>query len=139
MKLAKWFVSKSSMNLNLNNREWCIIHKRHQANHKKLKHIKKRDVYGQEEIPDQENKTGDRHPTSILKFNGDVGLHRTQKPVELCKWLINTYSNEGDVVLDFTMGSGTTGVACLETNRRFIGIEKDEEIYKVAKNRLESK
>ena len=68
-------------------------------------------------------------PTSILKFKNDVGLHSTQKPVELLKWIIKHWSREGDVVLDPTMGSGSTGIACRELNRKFIGIEKDEEIY----------
>jgi DNA modification methylase len=84
-----------------------------------------------------ENKTGDRHPTTILKFNNPKkSLHRTQKPIDLCEWLIKTYSNEGDNVLDFTMGSGTTGVACINTNRNFIGVEMDEKIFKVARHRL---
>ena len=83
------------------------------------------------------NNKGDRHPTTIVKFNNPKkSLHRTQKPVALCEWLIKSYSNEGDLVLDFTMGSGTTGVACKNTNRRFIGIEKDEEIFKTAYERL---
>ena len=83
-----------------------------------------------------ENK-GDRHPTTIVKFNNPKkSLHRTQKPVALCEWLIKSYSNQGDLVLDFTMGSGSTGVACKNTNRKFIGIEKDEEIFKTAYERL---
>ena len=77
------------------------------------------------------------HPTSILKFNNPTkSIHKTQKPVELIEWLIKSYSNEGDLVMDFTMGSGTTGVACINTNRNFIGIERDTEIFKLAKNRL---
>jgi site-specific DNA-methyltransferase (adenine-specific) len=64
-------------------------------------------------------------------------IHPTQKPVELLKYLIKTYTNEGDVVLDFTMGSGTTGVSCKRLNRRFIGIEKDFDIFQIAKNRIE--
>jgi len=99
----------------------------------KLKDI---DVYGQHEVTAYENETGDRHPTTIVKFNGDVGLHRTQKPVLLCEWLIKTFSNEGATVLDFCMGSGTTGVACINTNRDFIGIEKDNDIFKIAQNRI---
>jgi len=80
---------------------------------------------------------GDRHPTTILKFNNPVkSLHRTQKPIDLCEWLIKTYSNESDNVLDFTMGSGTTGIACINTNRNFIGVELDEKIFKVARHRL---
>lgn len=80
---------------------------------------------------------GDRHPTSILKYNSvHKSIHRTQKPVDLCEWIINSYSNKGDVVLDFCMGSGTTGIACKNTDRYFIGIEIDEDIYKLAKERL---
>ena len=83
------------------------------------------------------NNKGDRYPHSILQFNTPVkSLHRTQKPTDLCEWLIKTYSNEGDNVLDFTMGSGTTGVACINTNRNFIGVEMDEKIFKVAQHRL---
>jgi site-specific DNA-methyltransferase (adenine-specific) len=93
-------------------------------------------VYGTKFTRTTENKTGDRHPTSVIKFKKENGLHRTQKPVKLCEWLIKTYSNEGDHVLDFTMGSGTTGVACKNTNRRFTGIEKDSEIFEIARQRL---
>ena len=64
-------------------------------------------------------------------------VHPTQKPVALMEYLIKTYSNEGMTVLDFTMGSGTTGVACGNTNRNFIGIESDENYFNIAKNRVE--
>ena len=57
------------------------------------------------------------------------GYHPTQKPIELLEWLIKTYTNEGDLVLDFTMGSGTTGMACKKLNRNFIGIERDKEYF----------
>jgi site-specific DNA-methyltransferase (adenine-specific) len=63
--------------------------------------------------------------------------HNSQKPDDLMDWLVLTYSNPGDVVLDFTMGSGSTGAACIRHERKFIGIEKDEEIFKVAADRLE--
>lgn len=82
----------------------------------------------------------ERYPTSILKFKKDVQtshLHPTQKPVALLSYLIKTYSNEGDVVLDFTMGSGSTGVACAATGRRFVGIEKDPAYFAIASKRLE--
>ena len=89
---------------------------------------------------------GDRHPTSIIEHelentvlefkNPSKNIHKTQKPVELCEWLIRTYTNENDVVCDFTMGSGTVGVACINTKRQFIGVEKDEEIFTLAKNRI---
>lgn len=78
-----------------------------------------------------------RYPTSILKFGYDKDkYHRTQKPVALCEWLIKTYSNEGDTILDFTMGSGSTGVACKNTERNFIGIEMNEEIFNIAQERI---
>jgi DNA modification methylase len=89
--------------------------------------------------------TDKRHPTSLIDYDGDSILiynnpnkpiHKTQKPAELCEWLIKTYSNEGDTVMDFTMGSGTVAIACLNTNRKFIGIEKDEEIFISAQNRI---
>ena len=97
----------------------------------------KPNVYGKTHVSTIENKTGDRHPISILKFNSPIrSLHRTQKPVDICEWLIKSYSNPGDTVLDFTMGSGTTGIACLNTDRHFIGIEKDLGIFRTARNRL---
>ena len=82
------------------------------------------------------NESGLRHPKTIQKFNRDRGLHPTQKPVALMEYLVKTYTNEGDTVLDFTMGSGTTGVACVNTDRRFIGIELEEKYYNIAKDRL---
>ena len=79
-----------------------------------------------------------RYPSSIQKFNTEVGKHPTQKPVTLMEYLIKTYTQENDTVLDFTMGSGTTGVACKNLNRNFIGIELDEGYFKIAKDRIES-
>lgn len=80
---------------------------------------------------------GKRYPKNLIKFNRDrEKLHPTQKPVALCEYLIQTYTNEGDLVLDNCMGSGSTGVACKNLNRRFIGIEKDEEYFKIAENRI---
>ena len=64
-------------------------------------------------------------------------VHPTQKPVDLLEYLIKTYTNEGELVLDFTMGSGSTGVAALNTNRKFIGIELDEKYFNIAKERIE--
>jgi hypothetical protein len=77
------------------------------------------------------------YPKSVLKFNREVGLHPTQKPVALLEYLIRIYTNEGETVLDNTMGSGSTGVACANTNRNFIGIELDEKYFKIAKKRIE--
>jgi DNA modification methylase len=83
--------------------------------------------------------TGNRYPTSILKFNNPTKLmHPTQKPLKLCEWLINTYSNEGDLILDFCMGSGSTVVACINTKRRYIGVEMDKDIFKTAKDRIDN-
>jgi site-specific DNA-methyltransferase (adenine-specific) len=65
------------------------------------------------------------------------GLHPTQKPIELCEYFIKTYTNENDTVLDFTMGSGSTGVACKNLKRKFIGIEKDQNYFNIAKDRIE--
>jgi len=75
-------------------------------------------------------------PNSILEIKSQTGKHPTQKPVDLMKWILKYYSKEGDTVLDPTMGSGSTGVACKEMNRIFIGIEKDEKIFKDALERL---
>jgi len=75
--------------------------------------------------------------TSILKFNSETKtIHPTQKPVALMEYLIKTYTNEGETVLDFTMGSGSTGVAAKNTNRNFIGIEQDEKYFKIAEERI---
>ena len=79
-----------------------------------------------------------RCPRSIQKFNTQVGLHPTQKPVALMEYLIKTYTNECETVLDFTMGSGTTGVACKNLDRNFIGIELDETYFNIAKERIEN-
>ena len=78
------------------------------------------------------------YPRQVLDFpNSNKGLvHPTQKPVALMEYLIKTYSNEGDVVLDFTMGSSTTAIASLNTNRHFIGIEKDENYFNIGVNRV---
>ena len=79
---------------------------------------------------------GERYPIDIIEFKKDSGLHPTQKPVALLEYLIKTYTNEGDVVLDNCMGSGSTGVACVNTNRDFIGIELDEKYFNIAKERI---
>ena len=84
-----------------------------------------------------------KYPENIQEFNkrskGSRGLHPTQKPVELMEYLIKSHTQKGDVVLDITMGSGTTGVACNNTDRRFIGIELDKEYFNIAKERINEK
>lgn len=82
---------------------------------------------------------GTNYPKMIIEFSNDLlGLHPTQKPLALMEYLVKTYTNEGDTVLDFTMGSGTTGVACKNLNRNFIGIELDENYFKIAKERIDN-
>lgn len=92
--------------------------------------------YGQHiEIPLSEY-TG-RYPIDIIKFKKDkTKIHPTQKPVALLEYLIKTYTNKGDTVLDFTMGGGSTGVACCNTGRSFIGIELDEDYYRISEERI---
>jgi len=83
--------------------------------------------------------SGLTHPKSVIKINNPriKGQHPTQKPVALMEYMIKTYTNEGETVLDFTMGSGTTGVACKNLNRNFIGIELDKNYFEIAKKRIE--
>ena len=82
---------------------------------------------------------GNRTPTTVLKIARDItSLHPTQKPIALLEYLIKTYTNEGETVLDNCMGSGSTGVACIHTNRNFIGMELEEKYFNIAKDRMES-
>ena len=87
------------------------------------------------------NNLGTRYPISVIQFQQkwrrQDQVHPTQKPVALLEYLIKTYTNENDTVLDFTMGSGSTGVACKNLNRKFIGIEKDQKYFNIAKDRIE--
>ena len=76
-------------------------------------------------------------PKSILQFKNEKQTHKTQKPVSMMNWILKYYSKENDVILDPTMGSGSMGISCKEMNREFIGFERDEDIYKVACNRLD--
>jgi site-specific DNA-methyltransferase (adenine-specific) len=94
------------------------------------------EVYGSAKSKHRDNPEGSRYPKTVLKFKQEKGLHPTQKPVALMEYLIKTYSNEGETVLDNCMGSGTTGVACVNTNRDFIGIEMDETYFNISKNRI---
>ena len=76
------------------------------------------------------------YPTERIEVKNEWGLHPTQKPVALMEYLIKTYTLEGETVLDFTIGSGTTAVACVNTNRKFVGIEQDEKYIEIAKKRV---
>lgn len=98
-------------------------------------------VYGKSKKNFKGDTLDKKYPINLITFSKsaqkDMILHPTQKPVALLEYLIKTYTNEGDLILDFTMGSGSTGVACLNTNRRFIGIELDEKYFNIAKDRIE--
>jgi DNA modification methylase len=104
--------------------------------------VKRRDstpVYGAQDFTALPYDSTERYPRSVLEFASDKqrnNLHPTQKPVALCEYLIRTYSNPGDTVLDFCMGSGTTGAACDATGRGFIGIENNEAYFNIAAARL---
>ena len=98
--------------------------------------------YGNYTIVDNNKELGDmKHPTSLLTFSKphpSVCKHPTEKPVELLEWLIKSYTNEGDLILDNCAGSGTTGIACLDTGRNFIGFEKDETYFNIMKERIDA-
>jgi site-specific DNA-methyltransferase (adenine-specific) len=98
----------------------------------------KTDVYDLNSV--EHNLDNKSYPKTIKRFksvpNSKGRLHPTQKPVALLKYLIKTYTKENDTVLDFTMGSGSTGVACMETNRNFIGIELEPKYYEIAEQRI---
>lgn len=95
---------------------------------------------GNRKASDKINMSGERYPLQTVYFARDTtkgtSFHPTQKPINLLRYLIRTYTKKGDVVLDFTMGSGSTGVACKLENRKFIGIEKDEDYFKTAFKRI---
>ena len=106
------------------------------------KAVGKSDIFAGEFGRVPADKSGNKYPRSVQRFNGlnpicDNRTHPTQKPVALMEYLIKTYTNEGDTVLDNTMGSGTTGVACGNTGRRFIGIERDLGYFQIASDRIE--
>jgi len=100
---------------------------------------KTNNTYGDMKHIDNAHNSNMKHPKSILRFerpNKVNSVHPTQKPLKLMEFIIKTYSNEGDIILDFTMGSGTTIVAAKKTNRSAIGIEIDEKFYNIAKDRV---
>ena len=97
-------------------------------------------IYGTDKVKKHGKNNGERYPFNILQYKGcdkkNGFLHPTQKPIALLEYLIKTYTNEGDLVLDNCMGSGSTGVACVNTNRDFIGIELDKDYFNIAKQRI---
>ena len=122
----------------------CIYNPQKTYGHKMKKSYRSKDlqtdVYG-EMKNDYTYESTERYPRSIQVFSTDTqnsSLHPTQKPVALIEYLIKTYTNVGELVFVSCMGSGTTGVACINTNRRFIGIELDNNYFKIAKERIEN-
>jgi len=112
-------------------------HKRKVSSADSKRNCKETDVYRKHGLTSYDSTS--RYPRSVIKTSTDKQkskLHPTQKPVALMEYLIKTYTNESETVLDFTMGSGTTGVACKNLNRKFIGIELDEGYFNIAKDRL---
>lgn len=101
-----------------------------------VKFTSKSENYREFEGREQNTLSELRVPSSIQKFNVEVGLHPTQKPVGLMEYIIKTYTNENDVVLDNTMGSGTTAIACINLKRKFIGIEQSKEYFETATKRI---
>lgn len=104
--------------------------------------FEKVDVYNSFTKVERQIDVTDGYPKTIQYFatpfkGGEGGKHPTQKPLRLMEWLIKTYTNENEIVLDNTMGSGTTGVACVKTNRQFIGIEKEKKYFDIAVKRIE--
>lgn len=120
-------VKNITYNLELDDTELILSNKGKAGTLGHLSSESKRETYIQD-------KTG--YPKSILKYDRENGLHPTQKPLELIKFLIKTYSNEDDVVMDNCMGSNTTGLACKELNRQYIGIEKEKKYYDVSVSRV---
>lgn len=99
--------------------------------------VDKQTNYGSHKNNFVESSDGKRLPTTVLKFNRvERPLHPTQKPTDLLEWLIKTYTNENDIVLDNCMGVGSTGIACKKINRKFIGIELEDKYYEIAKNSI---
>ena len=120
-------VNNVTYNTELDDVELILSNKGKAGNLGHLSSESKRETYLQ-------NKTG--YPKSILKYNRENGLHPTQKPIPLIEFLIKTYTNEGDIVLDNVAGSGTTGAACINLKRDFILIEKELKYYEVIKKRI---
>lgn len=105
----------------------------------------KQNTHADNRLTHSQSKTKDfktthtNYPKSVLYYNRITGVHPTQKPVDLIEYLVKTYTNENELVLDFTSGSGTTGVACMNTNRKCVLIEKDEKYCKITIKRLQEK
>lgn len=114
----------------------------HRPVHSFTKHTSDGTCYGETKLEISGGGSTERYPRDVLRFSWDTqksSLHPTQKPVSLCEYMIKTYTNQNDIVLDNCMGSGTTGIACKNLNRNFIGIELNEEYFNIAQKRITSK
>ena len=100
--------------------------------------VNKGEIVGSQKLTRKFDNNGLAYPRTVISFGNSnhKSVHPTQKPVDLMEYLINTYTNESETVLDFTMGSGSTGVACKNLDRKFIGIELDETYFNIAKERI---
>jgi DNA modification methylase len=123
-------VKKITYNLELDDIELILSNKGKAGTLGHLSSESKRETYIQD-------KTG--YPKSILKYNRETGLHPTQKPIPLMEFLIKTYSNEGETVLDNTMGSCSTGIGCINLNRNFIGIDNTKKYFNISLKRWKKK
>ena len=131
--------SNGNQNNMLYNPQGLIAYNKSVGGNKRCSKDKVGHRYGRDSQPDTYIREFTNYPSSIIKIASEhnADKHPTQKPVALMEYLIRTYSNEGDTVLDNCMGSGTTGVACLNTNRRFIGIEMNADYFNLARDRIE--
>ena len=105
----------------------------------KFKNRKQSEHYKTDISEDRSDRQEKMYPTSVKKFNREVGLHPTQKPISLMEYFVLTYSDENDIILDNTFGSCTTGIACINTNRNFIGIENNMDYFNISLKRVEEK
>ena len=136
--------------LQLDDRFDSLILSTHTLNHQNLKKLEKPKIQKARKKHRQDSHYSydakeytqeyENYPKDVLYFDSDTHrLHSTQKPVALMEYLIKTYTNKGELVLDFTMGSGTTGVACKNLNRNFIGIELDDKYFNIARERIDAR
>ena len=135
-------ISNIYRNIRNSNKKQCIYNPQKTKNHQLKKSFKSKnlqtEVYGKVKKDCVYDST-ERYPRSIQVFSTDTqtsALHPTQKPVALLEYLIKTYTNEGQIVLDNCIGSGSTAIACLKTGRHYIGYELNPEYYKIAQNRI---
>jgi site-specific DNA-methyltransferase (adenine-specific) len=105
----------------------------------KFKDRKQSEHYKTDISEDRSNRQEKMYPTSVKKFNREVGLHPTQKPISMMEYFVLTYTDENDTILDNTFGSCTTGIACINTNRNFIGIENNMDYFNISLKRVEEK